>query len=79
MPAAGCQVTGFSNEEEYAVAKEDLVPFMLEDKLKELGGVYSKAPEKWGVHAVRDGRLVTGQNPGSSRRTAELVVEALSL
>jgi hypothetical protein len=30
----GKKVTGFSNAEEYAVAKEDLVPFMLETKLK---------------------------------------------
>lgn len=70
-------MTGFSNDEEYAVVKEDLVPFLLEDKLKELGGVYSKAADKWAPHAVRDGTLVTGQNPGSSMATAKLIVEAL--
>ncbi|GAX85663.1 hypothetical protein CEUSTIGMA_g13078.t1 [Chlamydomonas eustigma] len=73
----GRKVTGFSDSEEVAVGKDHLVPFMLETKLKELGGVYECAAN-WQVHAVRDGNLVTGQNPGSSARTAELVVEALS-
>jgi len=74
-------VTGFSDDEEYAVAKEKVVPFLLESRLKELGGKYSKAKENWGVHALLDSRkpfpLVTGQNPASSGLTAELVVEAL--
>lgn len=74
-------MTAFSDAEEYAVAKEKLVPFLLETKLKELGGNYTKAKENWGVHALLDARapfpLVTGQNPASSGLTAELVVEAL--
>ena len=70
-------MTGFSNDEEYAVAKETLVPFLVEDKLKELGGEYCKAKANWSVCAVRDGKLVTGQNPSSSQKTAELVIEAL--
>ena len=74
-------MTGFSDAEEYAVAKEKLVPFMLEERLKERGGAYSKAKADWGVHALLDARppfpLVTGQNPASSALTAELVVEAL--
>jgi len=73
----GRKVTGFSDSEEVAVGKDHLVPFMLESKLKELGGAYECAAN-WSVHAVRDGNLVTGQNPGSSAKTAELVVEALS-
>lgn len=74
----GKKVTGFTDKEEYAVVKEDLVPFMLEQKLKELGGIFSCAPELWAAYAVRDGRLITGQNPGSSTKVAELVAEALS-
>lgn len=58
-----------------------VVPFLLEAKLKELGASYTKAKENWGVHALLDARapfpLVTGQNPASSGLTAELVVEAL--
>lgn len=74
----GKKVTGFSNDEENAVNKELEVPFLLEDKLKELGGLYEKAVHNWGVHTVRDGNLVTGQNPGSSAATAHLILEALA-
>jgi putative intracellular protease/amidase len=41
----GKQVTGFSNSEEEAVGLTEVVPFLLEDKLKELGGLYSKAAD----------------------------------
>lgn len=73
----GKKVTGFSNSEEAAVGKTELVPFLLEDKLKELGGEYSKAESDWASHAVVDERLVTGQNPGSSKAVATLMLEAL--
>ncbi|GLC42464.1 hypothetical protein PLESTM_001336000 [Pleodorina starrii] len=75
---AGKKVTGFSDAEEYAVVKEKVVPFLLQSKLVELGAEYKCAEQKWEPFAVRDGSLVTGQNPSSSARVAELVVEALS-
>ena len=71
------QVTGFSNTEEEAVGKTAAVPFLLEDKLKELGGEYSKGAEDWGVYTVSDQRLITGQNPGSSKGVASLMLDAL--
>lgn len=71
------QVTGFSNSEEEAVGKTAIVPFLLEDKLKELGGEYSKAEADWTPYAVTDQRLVTGQNPQSSKAVAALMLEAL--
>lgn len=52
------------------------MPFLLESKLREKGGVF-QAKENWTDHSVRDGSLVTGQNPQSSKSTAEKVVEAL--
>ena len=73
----GRRVTGFSNEEEDAVGLTPVVPFALESKLVELGGKYERGP-KWGAFAVRDGNLVTGQNPASSAKVAKLVVEALA-
>jgi putative intracellular protease/amidase len=73
---SGRRVTGFSNEEEDAVGLTPIVPFALESKLVELGGKYERGP-KWGAFAVRDGNLVTGQNPASSAKVAKLVVEAL--
>ena len=47
-------------------------------RMQELGGIYECGKDgNWAPHAVRDGMLVTGQNPASSHRTAELMVEAL--
>lgn len=72
----GKAVTGFSNTEEAAVGLTDVVPFLVEDMLKQNGGDYSKA-ENWEPHAVTDGNLVTGQNPGSSEATARALVGLL--
>ncbi len=72
----GKKVTGFSNTEEAAVQLTDVVPFLVEDMLKENGGIYSKAAD-WNVHAVIDDLLITGQNPASSEKVAELLLEEL--
>ncbi len=69
-------VTGFSNSEEAAVELTDVVPFLLEDKLKELGGSYSKTDD-WASHVVIDGLLITGQNPASSESTAQALLKLL--
>lgn len=74
---AGRRVTGFSNEEEYAVQLEKLVPFLLEDKLQALGAVYSRQ-DLWQEYVVTDGNLITGQNPQSSPLFATAVVEYLN-
>lgn len=72
----GKKVTGFSNTEEAAVALTDVVPFLLEDKLKELGGNYQRA-EDWQSHVVVDGLLITGQNPASSEAVADALLHLL--
>jgi putative intracellular protease/amidase len=72
----GCSVTGFSNSEERAAHGADVVPFMIEDELRRLGGHYSSAAD-WNPHVVVDGRLITGQNPASSAAAAQKVLEAL--
>jgi len=66
----GKKVTGFTNSEEEAVQLTDVVPFLVEDMLKENGGIYSKA-EDWAEYAIEDGLLITGQNPASSELVAE--------
>ncbi len=66
----------FSTDEERAVGLAEVVPFLLESKLTEFGGRHERG-EMWKPHAVRDGRLVTGQNPASSRPVAEQVLAAL--
>jgi len=72
----GKKVTGFTNQEEAAVQLTDIVPFLLEDMLIENGGIYSKI-EDWHPYAVDDANLITGQNPGSSEKVAELLVKHL--
>ena len=66
----GKSVTGFSDTEEAAVGLTDIVPFLVEDMLKQNGGDYSKAAD-WQPYAVTDGNLITGQNPASSAVTAQ--------
>ena len=73
----GKKVTGFSNSEEKAVKLEDIVPFMLEDELKKIGGIYSKK-EDWASYAVTDGLLITGQNPASSEAVAKELIRLLN-
>lgn len=73
----GRRVTGFSDSEERAVGLDASVPFLLETRLRELGGLYDSAAD-FQPFAVADGRLVTGQNPASSALTAKLVLEALA-
>lgn len=72
----GRRVASFSNAEEQAAHLDAIVPFMLESKLKSLGGRYEHGP-MWTSFVVRDGRLVTGQNPQSSLAVARETVAAL--
>ena len=72
----GKRVTGFSNTEEAAVGKTKVVPFLLEDKLKQLGGTYERGDD-WSAFAITDGHLVTGQNPQSAKKVAEHVIAVL--
>ncbi len=69
----GKRVTGFSNSEEAAVELTDVVPFLVEDMLKDHGGVYGRAAD-WHSHVEVDGLLVTGQNPASSDASAEALL-----
>ena len=68
----GRKVAGFTNTEEEGVGLTEVVPFLVEDELRKLGGDYSKGPD-WASYVVRDGLLITGQNPGSSAAAALLL------
>jgi putative intracellular protease/amidase len=72
----GKKVTGFTNSEEEAVQLTKVVPFLLEDELKNKGGQYSKK-EDWASYVVKDGLLITGQNPASSEEAARELLELL--
>ncbi|KMM79281.1 type 1 glutamine amidotransferase domain-containing protein [Pseudomonas deceptionensis] len=72
----GRRVTGFTNGEEAAVELTDVVPFLIEDEFKSLGGFYEKGPD-WAPFVIEDGKLITGQNPASSEGVAKALVAQL--
>jgi putative intracellular protease/amidase len=72
----GKRVTGFTNTEEEAVHLTNVVPFLVEDELKRLGGNFEKVDD-WQSLAIVDGRLITGQNPASSEAAAKALLGVL--
>ena len=72
----GKRVTGFTNGEEEGVQLTDVVPFLLEDRLRERGGLYAKGPD-WKPFVQVDGTLITGQNPASSEAVAQELLRQL--
>jgi putative intracellular protease/amidase len=74
----GKKVTGFTNSEEDGVGLSDVVPFLVEEELKAKGGIYSRGPD-WASYVIRDGLLITGQNPGSSPATARALMDAVAM
>ncbi|HET7627442.1 MAG TPA: type 1 glutamine amidotransferase domain-containing protein [Bacillales bacterium] len=73
---SGKTVTAFTNEEESGTGLEDAMPFLLESRLRDQGANFVGG-EKFADHVERDGNLITGQNPPSSKSTAIAVAEAL--
>jgi putative intracellular protease/amidase len=71
-------VNCFTNTEEKAVGLAEVVPFLLEDRMTELGGKFEQGRD-WHPYAVRDRNLITGQNPQSSELVARHVLEALGI
>ncbi len=74
---AGRRVNGFTDAEEAAAGMTSVVPFLLETRLRELGGRFEGAGV-FAPFAVRDGALITGQNPASSQQTARLLLQAIT-
>lgn len=73
----GRKVSGFTNFEERLVMLHGVVPFLLEDALKERGAMFESALLPMTAHVVRDGNLITGQNPASSGKIAEEILAAV--
>ncbi|MEV0297496.1 type 1 glutamine amidotransferase domain-containing protein [Nocardia sp. NPDC050710] len=73
----GKRVAAFTESEEIAAGMIEIIPFVLAERLIAQGAQHRPAPD-WTEHVIRDGRLVTGQNPASARRTARQVVDALT-
>jgi putative intracellular protease/amidase len=72
----GKRVNSFTDSEEAAAGLAHVVPFPLEGRLRELGARFEAAAD-WQPFVVRDGQLITGQNPQSSARVAQEVLRAL--
>lgn len=75
--AKGKKLTAFTNVEERLAKYDPYMPFLLESRLREQGALFSAEPA-WSDHVVRDGNLITGQNPQSSISVAQAVIEALT-
>lgn len=69
----GKNITAFTDDEEREVKLDQHMPFLLETTLREKAGIFSSR-SNWTDYSIRDGNLVTGQNPQSSKSTAEKVV-----
>jgi len=74
---AGRRLTVFTNEEELGGGTGPTTPWFVEDVLKEKGAVVENGAA-WTSHVVRDGNLITGQNPQSSEDVAKEVLKALA-
>jgi len=73
----GRRLTVFTNEEELGGGTGENTPWLVEDALKEKGAVIENGAA-WSSNVVRDGNLITGQNPQSSEDVAKEVLAALS-
>ena len=73
---SGKRVTAFTNTEEEAVDLTDVVPFLVESRLKQRGGQFRRSEDQ-APHVEVDGLIVTGQNPASSAPAAEAMIELL--
>ncbi len=73
----GRNVTGFTDTEEEAMGLTHVVPFLVEDMLKEEGANFTRTVD-WGVHIVTDGLLITGQNPASSGPAAKVLLDMVA-
>jgi len=76
-PFAGYRMTGFSNAEERLGGLAEKAPWLVEDRLVELGADFS-AGAAFRPHTVVDRNLFTGQNPASSAELATAVIAAVS-
>ncbi len=74
---SGRRLTGFAWQEEVLARVDALVPYNVEAEMRKRGALYEKAKLPFVSYVVVDGRLVTGQNPGSAKRTAKAVAGLL--
>ncbi|KAI0774096.1 ThiJ/PfpI [Fomes fomentarius] len=74
----GRRATAISNAEDEDYKSVQNIPWLVETRIRELGGIYEKASELWGSHVTVDGNLITGENPASGKALGEAIDRALS-
>ncbi len=72
----GRRLTCFTNEEEAEAKMNNLVPFLLEDELKDAGAIFVKVSPGM-VNIIEDDNLITGQNYQSSKSFADTIINYL--
>ncbi len=73
---AGRKFTCFTDEEEAAAGGTAHVPFLLQSHLQGQGGIFNGGG-LFSPCAVRDGLIITGQNPASAAKAAQLTLSAV--
>ncbi len=80
-PYKGYRVTVFSTAEEKIGEDENAfggkLRFYPQDALAEVGAAVLTEEKPWQVNVIKDRELITGQNPMSSHRFADVFVESL--
>jgi putative intracellular protease/amidase len=74
----GRRLTGFSWREEVLAGVARHMPYNAEAEMTARGARYRKSLLPFVSYTVTDGRLITGQNPGSAKATAKAVAQHLS-
>lgn len=73
---AGKNITGFTTAEEILAGKKSVVPFLNHEVAEARGAKFSKK-RFYSEYAIKDGRLLTGQNPFSVRAVAKLLLNEI--
>ena len=71
---SGKRITGFTKTEEILVGKAKVVPLFNQKAAEERNAVFQKK-RFYKEFAIKDGRIITGQNPFSVRAVAKLYLE----
>lgn len=72
----GRKITAFTDSEEKLMQLDSLMPFLLETRFRELGADFVAAAD-WSDNTLKDGLLITGQNPQSSASAADTLIGIL--
>ncbi|WP_207941527.1 hypothetical protein DOK78_000292 [Enterococcus sp. DIV2402] len=75
---SGKNITGFTTTEEIIAGKKSVVPFLNQQVAKKHGANFKKK-RFYSEYAVKDGRIITGQNPFSVKAVAKLLINELKL